>query len=152
LSRQQQELWREAMQAVNVKIVFRVAKWLEQLKASRADKPMMWGVAWGCTFPDRADCLNLLYGPNKGQAKHARFDLPAFNALYQRQSAMIDGPEREDVMRQAKALAVSDMPYKVTGRRIATDLLYRQVQGYNQHSFVCDWWHYVDLDAEARQP
>ena len=113
---------------------------------------MMWGVAWGGTFPDGADFLDLLYGPNKGQANHARFDLPAFNALYQRQSVMIDGPEREEVMRQAKALAVSYMPYKVTGHRIATDLLHRQVQGYKRHPFVRDWWRYVDLDAEAAKP
>ncbi len=152
LSRQQQELWRKAMQAVNVKIEFRIAKWPEQLKASRAGKLMMWGVAWGGTFPDGADYLNLLYGPNKGQANHARFDLPAFNVLYQRQSVMIDGPEREEVMRQAKALAVSYMPYKVTGHRIATDLLHSQVQGYKRHPFVRDWWRYVDLDAEAAKP
>ena len=152
LSRQQQELWRKAMQVVNVKIEFRIAKWPEQLKASRAGKLMMWGVAWGGTFPDGADYLNLLYGPNKGQANHARFDLPAFNALYQRQSVMIDGPEREEVMRQAKALAVSYMPYKVTGHRIATDLLHSQVQGYKRHPFVRDWWRYVDLDAEAAKP
>lgn len=152
LSRQQQELWRKAMHAVNVKIEFRIAKWPEQLKASRAGKLMMWGVAWGGTFPDGADYLDLLYGPNKGQANHARFDLPAFNALYQRQSVMIDGPEREEVMRQAKALAVSYMPYKVTGHRIATDLLHSQVQGYKRHPFVRDWWRYVDLDPEAAKP
>jgi ABC-type transport system substrate-binding protein len=152
LSRQQQELWRKAMQAVSVKIEFRIAKWPEQLKASRAGKLMMWGVAWGGTFPDGADYLNLLYGPNKGQANHARFDLPAFNALYQRQSVMVDGPEREEVMRQAKSLAVTYMPYKVTGHRIATDLMHSQVQGYKRHPFVRDWWRYVDLDPKAVKP
>ena len=149
LSRQQQELWRKAMDAVQVKIDFKLAKWPEQLKASRAGKLMMWGVAWGGTFPDGADFLDLLYGPNKGQANHARFDLPAFNALYERQKSMADGPEREAVMREAAQLGIAYMPYKVTGHRIATDLLHAQVQGYMRHPFMTAW-RFIDVDTEHR--
>ena len=150
LSRQQQELWRKAMDAVQVKIEFKLAKWPEQLKASRAGKLMMWGVAWGGTFPDGADFLDLLYGPNKGQANHARFDLPAFNALYERQKSMADGPEREAVMHGAAQLGIVYMPYKVTGHRIATDLLHAQVQGYMRHPFMTAW-RFIDVDI-GRQP
>jgi len=148
LSRQQQELWKKAMDAVNVKIEFKLAKWPEQLKASRAGKLMMWGVAWGGTFPDGQDFLDLLYGPNKGQANHARFDLPAFNALYQRQSMTADGPEREALMREAKALGVAYMPYKVTGHRIATDLLHANVQGYKRHPFMSGW-RFLDIETKS---
>jgi ABC-type transport system substrate-binding protein len=151
LSRQQQELWKKAMDAVNVKIEFKLAKWPEQLKASRAGKLMMWGVAWGGTFPDGQDYLDLLYGPNKGQANHARFDLPAFNALYRRQSMMADGPEREAQMREAKALGVAYMPYKVTGHRIATDLLHANVQGFKRHPFMSGW-RFLDIETKDATP
>ncbi len=76
LSRKLQELWQKAAEAVNVKIEFKIAKWPEQLKASRAGKLMMWGVAWGGVSPDGSYFLDLLYGLNKGQANHARFDHP----------------------------------------------------------------------------
>ena len=145
-SRQLQELWKKAMNAINVRIEFRIAKWPEQLKASRTGKLMMWGVAWSAANPDGSYFLDLLYGPNKGQANHARFDLPEFNALYKRQLVMPDGPERDAVMREAKLLAVAYMPYKVTGHRIATDLLHPWVVGYRRHPFMRDFWRYVDVD------
>jgi ABC-type transport system substrate-binding protein len=108
-------------------------------------------VAWGGVNPDGQYYLDLLYGPNKGQANHARFDLPAFNALFEKQAVMPDGPEREAVMREAKLLAVAYMPYKVTGHRIATDLMQPQLVGYKRHPFLRDWWRYVDIETPAPQ-
>jgi ABC-type transport system substrate-binding protein len=150
-SRQLQELWQKAMNAINVRIEFSIAKWPEQLKASRAGKLMMWGVAWSATNPDGQYFLDLLYGPNKGQANHARFDLPAFNALYERTAVMPDGPEREALMAQAKALAIVYMPYKVSSHRIASDLMQPQLVGYKRHPFMRDWWRYVDIEGPPPQ-
>ncbi len=78
-SRQLSELWKKNMDALGLRIEFQVAKWPEQLKASRAGKLMMWGVGWSAGQPDADTFLALGYGPNKGQANHARFDLKAFN-------------------------------------------------------------------------
>ncbi len=151
VSRQQQGLWQKALAAVNVRATFKIAQWPENLKQSRAGKLMMWGVAWSAANPDGQYFLDLLYGPNKGQANHARFDLPAFNALYERMAVMPDGPEREALMREAKLLGVAYMPYKVSAHRIATDLLHPQMQGYKRHPFMRDWWRYVDLEGPAPQ-
>ncbi len=151
LSRIQQDLWQKAMNAINMRIEFRIAKWPEQLKQSRAGKLMIWGVAWSGANPDGQYFLDLLYGPNKGQANHARFDLPAFNALYERIAVMPDGPEREALMRDAKELAIVYMPYKVSAHRIATDLLQPQLVGYKRHPFLRDWWRYVDIEATPPQ-
>ncbi len=150
-SRKLQELWRKAGDAVKVRFEFKIAKWPEQLKASRAGKLMMWGVAWGGVSPDGAYYLDLLYGPNKGQANHARFDLPAFNALYQQQNVMPDGPEREALIQQMKRLSVAYAPYKVTGHRVATDLMRAGVVGYRRHPFLRDFFRYVDVEP-ALQP
>ena len=152
LSKQLQELWRKAMGAINVKIEFKVAKWPENLKASRAGKLMMWGVAWLAANPDGSYFLELMYGPNKGQANHARFDLPAYNALYQRQHMMADGPEREALMREAMLLGVAYMPYKVNAHRINTDLTHAQVIGYRRHPFMRDFWRYVDVEPVRTKP
>ena len=148
-SRKLQELWRKAGDAVKVRMVFKIAKWPEQLKASRAGKLMMWGVAWGGVSPDGSYFLDLLYGPNKGQANHARFDLPEFNALYRQQNVMPDGPERESLIRQMKRLSVAYAPYKVTGHRVATDLMRDAVVGYRRHPFLRDFFRYVDVAPQA---
>ena len=102
-SRQLIEQWKKNMDAIGIRIEFRTAKWPENLKASRAAKLMMWGVGWS-GGPDSDTFLALGYGPNKGQANHARFDLPEFNRLYEQQRVLPDGPEREALIRQAKLL------------------------------------------------
>jgi ABC-type transport system substrate-binding protein len=146
-ARKQQELWRKATEQVKIRINFPIAKWPEQLKASRAGKLMMWGVAWGGVSPDGAYFLDLMYGPNKGQANHARFDLPEFNRLYEQQRVLPDGPEREALIRQMKLLGVAYMPYKFTTHRVATDLYYGHVVGYRRHPFLRDFFRYVDVDT-----
>jgi ABC-type transport system substrate-binding protein len=151
LSRQLQEVLKKSFDAVSVRVDFKIAKWPEQLKQSRAGKLMMWGSGWGGANPDGQYNLDLLYGPNKGQANHARFDLPAFNRLYEKQAVMPDGPEREAVMREAKLLGVAYMPYKVTGHRVATDLMHKPLVGYQRHPFMREWWRYVDIEATPPQ-
>jgi ABC-type transport system substrate-binding protein len=149
-SRQLSELWQKNMHAINIRIDFKVAKWPEHLKASRAGKLMMWGVGWS-GGPDSDTFLALGYGPNKGQANHARFNLPAFNKLYEQQRSMPDGPERYAVIAEAAKLMVAYMPYKVHVHRIFTDIAQPWVQGYHRNIFVRDFWKYVDVDVQLQQ-
>jgi ABC-type transport system substrate-binding protein len=146
-SRQLSELWQKNMDALGLRIDFKVAKWPEQLKASRAGKLMMWGVGWSAGQPDADTFLALGYGPNKGQANHSRFDLKAFNELYERQRMLPDGPERQALLDQAKKIMVAYMPYKVHVHRITTDLWHPWLLGFDRNIFVRDFWKYVDIDA-----
>ena len=146
-SRQLSELWQKNMDALGLRIEFKVAKWPEQLKASRAGKLMMWGVGWSAGQPDADTFLALGYGPNKGQANHSRFDLKAFNELYERQRMLPDGPERQALLDQAKKIMVAYMPYKVHVHRITTDLWHPWLLGFDRNIFVRDFWKYVDIDA-----
>ncbi|MFY9510897.1 MAG: ABC transporter substrate-binding protein [Rubrivivax sp.] len=145
-SRQLTELWQKNMDAIGLKIEFKIGKWPEQLKASRTGKLMMWGVGWSAGQPDADTFLALGYGPNKGQANHARFDLPAFNLLYEQQRVLPDGPERQEKLDAAKKLMIAYMPYKVHVHRIWTDLNQPWVKGYNRNIFVREFWKYVDID------
>ena len=146
-SRQLSELWKKNMDALGLRIEFKVAKWPEQLKASRAGKLMMWGVGWSASQPDADTFLALGYGPNKGQANHARFDLKAFNELYERQRMLPDGPERQALIDQAKKIMIAYMPYKVHVHRITTDLWHPWVLGFDRNIFVRDFWKYLDVDV-----
>ena len=150
-SRQLSELWQKNMDALGVRIEFKVAKWPEQLKASRAGKLMMWGVGWSAGQPDADTFLALGYGPNKGQANHARFDLKAFNEIYERQRMLPDGPERQALLDQAKKIMVAYMPYKVHVHRITTDLWHPWLLGFDRNIFVRDFWKYVDVDSAMQE-
>jgi ABC-type transport system substrate-binding protein len=148
--RQLAELWKRNMDAIGIRLKFNIAQWPEQLKASRNGKLMMWGVGWSATVPDAQDFLALGYGPNRGQANHARFDLPAYNDLFERQKILPDGPQRLALIEQAKKVIVAYMPYKVHVHRIFTDLAHPWVKGYHRNIFVRDFWKYVDVDPAPR--
>ncbi|MCV2362522.1 ABC transporter substrate-binding protein [Paucibacter sp. DJ1R-11] len=145
------ELWQKAMDAIQIRIKFRHAKWPENLKASTAGKLMMWGVGWSAAAPDGDTFLSLGYGPNKSQSNKARFDLPAYNALYEQQKALANGPERLALMTEAQKLIVAYMPIKMHVHRVYTDLAQPWVSGYKRNVFVRDFWKYIDIDAEAAQ-
>ena len=151
LSRQLIELMEKSLRAVGLRVVFNIAKWPENLKASRGGKLMMWHVGWISSTPDGDTFLALAYGPNKGGANHSRFDLPAFNALYEKQNRMPDGPERLAVMREASKLMVAYAPYKISGHRIATDLVQPWVLGYRRNPFIREFWKFVDIDTPLEQ-
>ena len=150
-SRQLNEQSKKNLDAIHIRIEFKVAKWPENLKASRAGKLMMWGVGWTAGAPDGDTFLALGYGPNKGGANHARFNLPAFNKLYEKQRELPDGPERMALMQSAQKHMVAYMPYKVHVHRIFNDLAQPWVKGYSRNIFVRDFWKYVDVDAVQRQ-
>ncbi|HEY6511885.1 MAG TPA: ABC transporter substrate-binding protein [Burkholderiaceae bacterium] len=143
------EQWNINMKAIGIRMVPLIKEWPEHLKASRAGKLMMWGVGWSAG-PDGEGFMVLGYGPNKGQSNHARFDLPAYNELFERQRVLPDGPERAALLDEAKRLMVAYMPYKVHVHRIWTDLSQPWVSGYHRNVFVREFWKYVDVDMDER--
>ena len=149
LSRQLITQWKKNMDAIGIRMVFKTAKWPENLKASRAGKLMMWGVAWS-GGPDGEEFLVLGHSPDKGQANHARFELAEYDRLFARQRSLPDGAERIAVMTEMKKLMVAYMPYKVHVHRIWTDLAQPWVVGYHRNVFMRETWKYLDIDTAER--
>ncbi|MDZ7813436.1 MAG: ABC transporter substrate-binding protein [Ideonella sp.] len=143
LARQWQGHWKSSMDAIGVKMSFRMGAWQENIKASRAGKLMMWTTGWSAAIPDGSYFLDLMYGPNKGQSNYARFDLPAFNTLNEQQRVLPDGPERQAVIDQAVKLSLAYMPYKASGHDVNTWLMQPRVQGFRPHPFMRDFWRFV---------
>jgi ABC-type transport system substrate-binding protein len=141
------ELWQKDMAALGIRIRFVFAQWPEQLKAARAGKLMMWGLGWSASVPDAEDFLSLAYGPNKGQSNLPRFDLPAYNKLFERLKVLPDGPERAAGVTEAKKILAAYVPYKTHVHRIWTDMTQPWVLGYHRNVFVRDFWRYVDIDT-----
>jgi ABC-type transport system substrate-binding protein len=153
-SRSATEQWKKNMDAVGIRIVFKTAKWPENLKASSAGKLMMWGVGWTVNTPDAENFLDLAYGPNKGQANKARFALPAYDRAYRAQKVLPDGPERQALIDECKRLVVAYMPFRVHVHRIFTDLVQPWVVGYDRNLFtgMGRTWRYLDIDPRLRDP
>ncbi|MCS6944588.1 MAG: ABC transporter substrate-binding protein [Sutterellaceae bacterium] len=149
-SRQANELWKKSMDAIGVRISFEVNQWPEQLKQARAGKLQMWGLGWSASAPDGETFFELAYGPAKGGANLARFDLPRYNALFERQRSLPDGPQRLALMREMKRLLVAYMPYKFHGHRFVNSLAQPWVIGFRRHPYARDFFKYLDIDVEQQ--
>jgi ABC-type transport system substrate-binding protein len=142
------ELWKRSLDRVGVKIEFEVSTWPELLKKSRAGSLMMWGYGWSAGSPDGGFFLGIGYGPNASESNDARFNLPAFDRLFEAQRALPDGPERDQLMRQAKDLLVAYMPFKVHFHSVANDLVQAGTHHFWRHPFMRDIWRFVDVDPK----
>jgi ABC-type transport system substrate-binding protein len=110
---------------------------------------MMWGYGWSAVSPDGGFFLAIAYGPNANESNDARFALPAYDRLYERQARLPDGPEREALMRQAKDLLVAYMPYKVHVHRLRADLLQPWLRNFWRHPFMRDLWRFAEVAPAA---
>jgi len=139
------ELWKRSMDRIGLKMEFDISTWPELLKKSRSGTMMMWGYSWSAGSPDGGFFLGIAYGPNASESNDPRFQLAAFDRLYEQQLRLPDGPERDALMRQAKDMLTAYMPYKVHGHGIANDLVQPGTQHYWRHPFMRDIWRFVDV-------
>jgi len=149
------EVWRRSMDGIGLRLEFRKAKWPELLRESRAGKLMMWGLGWLSGSPDAQTFYDILYGKNKGQSNHSRFDQPEFNALYDKAIVLSDGPERQQLFARMDRLVAVYAPMRPIVHRIGTSLAHPWVFGYQRHPVMRQFWKFVDLDplpqAQARR-
>ncbi|MES2714613.1 MAG: ABC transporter substrate-binding protein [Pseudomonadota bacterium] len=149
--RQLDELWQKNMAAIGIRVEFKFAKWPENLKATQAGKVQIWRVGSSASQLDGQGALQRLYGPSTGAANLSRFRLPAYDKIYNRMSALPNGPERDALFLEAKRLSAVYAPYKQHVHRIYTDMAHPWLLGYRRALFGNRWWHMVDID-QNRQP
>ncbi len=144
-SRQLNELWQKNMDALGIRIVFKAAKWPEQLKSARAGKLQMWGLASLAASADAQEIFARFYGPQSALQNLARFKLPELDKIYDQMTVMPDGPERLALLDQAKKLVTVYMPYKLHCHRFVADMMWPSVVGYRRPVFWLNWYHMVDV-------
>lgn len=143
--RQFNELWKRRMDALHLRIEFLAGQWTEQNKAARTGKLMIWFLSWNADSPDADPFLRLGYGPAIGGDNISRFNLPAFNALYERQSEMPDSPERLATITDANRLLLAYMPIKAHVHRVQVSMHWPRLQGYRPHPFLRPFHAFVDV-------
>ena len=150
LSREFETLWKKDLDAVGIKTTRSVAKWPEQLKQARAGKLQVWALAGSSAQLDGLGALARYDSTQWGGQNLARFKNAEFDAIYQRMTAMPDGPERQALFHRAKLIAAAYLPYKFNVHRISTDMWYPWLIGYRRPLFWSEWWHLVDIDVTKR--
>jgi ABC-type transport system substrate-binding protein len=149
LDRAFNELWKRQLDALGIQVAFKVNQWPENMKAARSGKLMIWLLGWSASSPDPDSFLALGLSRNIGGSNVARFNLPEYDRLYDRQRQMPDGPERFAEMRDMKRIFNAYMPYKIHGHRYVNDVSHPWLVGYRRHPFARDFFKYVDIDDAA---
>ena len=149
--RQFDELWKRSMDAIGIRIEFTKQKFPDTLKQAVAGQLQMWGLANTLTNDAPTSMFDLLYGPHKGMSNLGRFDLPEFNALYDKAKQMPNGPERVQLFLRMSSLVTAYAPWVMHTYRIENVVVQPWVIGYKYNSFDQQPWMYYDLDLEKRR-
>ncbi len=144
------ETWRKNMDAIGIRISFKSDKNSEILKAARLGKVQMTEANWIADFPDGENFYQLLYGPNSGRANYSRFNLPAFNKLYEESRALSDSPERKRLYHDMAQLMHAYAPWVVRIHPLSADVWHPWLKNYKRHPVDFTTWRYLDIDQTAK--
>ncbi|RKG38151.1 ABC transporter substrate-binding protein [Acinetobacter rongchengensis] len=138
------ELWKKNLDAIGVRVEFKVSNFADNMKEAMQCKYMMWGGAWIADYPEGENFAQLLYGPNSARGNLSCYQSKAYDALYDK--AMVLLPEKrlpfyEQMNRQIEA----DNPWIVHTTRVRNWLIHPQVQGYKAHPMMNTTWQYLDV-------
>ncbi|HTD06523.1 ABC transporter substrate-binding protein [Undibacterium sp.] len=140
------ETWRKNLDAIGIRISFKSDKNSEILKAARLGKVQMTEANWIADFPDGENFYQLLYGPNSGRANYSRFNLPAFNKLYEESRALSDSPERQRLYHDMAQLMHAYTPWIVRIHPLSADVWHPWLKNYKRHPVDFTTWRYLDVD------
>jgi peptide/nickel transport system substrate-binding protein len=148
--RQIDELWKKNMDAIGIRMAFKKDKLPELRKMARAGKIQMRQDGWNADYPDADNFMQLLYGPNIGQANDSRFNLPEFNQLYEQSRKLPDSAERTKLFNRMTDLVIAYAPWKLTHHLLEDHVVQPRVIGYKPHPIRADIWKYLDIDVAKR--
>ncbi|QER40332.1 heme-binding protein [Acinetobacter suaedae] len=143
------ELWKKNLDAIGIRVDFRVSNFADNLKAATQCQYMVWSGAWHADYPEGENFTQLLYGPNVGRGNQFCYRSTAYDDLYKQ--AMQQPPEKrmpfyEKMSRQIEA----DNPLILQDTRIRNWVIQSHVQGFKAHPIMNSNWQYLDI-ASPRQ-
>jgi len=149
--RQRNELWKKSMDAIGIRVTFdKVAKLPDLREQARFGKVQSFSYGWIADYPDGEDFLQLLWGGSIGQANYAMFDLPEYNALYEKAKTLAPGPERDALYTKMVKLIMVYMPWMVETYKAQTILMQPWLLDYKKHPFMIEPWKYLDIDLARK--
>jgi ABC-type transport system substrate-binding protein len=145
VDREHNELWRKSLDAIGVRIEFDTAPFVENQKAARACKLMMWESSWSADYPDGDNFMQLLYGPNSGQSNNGCYESKAFDAFYEKSRELPDSPERNRLFLEMSRQMEVDGAWSLHLSRERKQLLRPWAKGFKKHPILGAEWIYMDV-------
>ena len=150
-AREHDELWKQSMDAIGLRLAIKKDKMPEIVKMARQGHVPMFDGGWAADYPDAEDFMQLLYGPNAGQANISRFNLPEFNSLFDEAQRLPDSAERTLLFDRMAGLVVAYAPWRITVNPITDTFVHRWVRLFVPHPMRFPGeLAYIDIDESLR--
>ena len=149
LGRQQDELWKKALDSIGIRMEVQKDKFPELLKLERQCKLMMRTASWIADWPDAENFMQLLYGPNTGQNNNACARIPEYDKLYEQSLRMPPSPGRDKLYREMTKIMETYAPWRLDVLTYRNMLVSPRVQGYRKHPILHNEWAYIDIAAKG---
>jgi ABC-type transport system substrate-binding protein len=145
--RESEELWKRSLNGLGIRVEFVKQKWPDLLKGARLGQLQMWQLGNINTTPDGFGFFGLLYGRHAGFSNLARFQLPAYDRLYEQARAMPDGPARLALERKMSELVNAYAPWVLTAFRYESVLVQPWLRGFKYNPTFQYPFAYLDVDG-----
>jgi oligopeptide transport system substrate-binding protein len=150
--RQRNELWKKSMDDIGIRVTFsKVEKLPELRKQAQLGNVQSFSYGWIADYPDGENFLQLFWKGSIGQTNYAMFDLPEYNALYEKAKLLPDGPERNALYGRMVKLILVYAPWMVETYKAQNIVMQPWLLNYKKHPFAHDPWRYVDIDLARRR-
>jgi oligopeptide transport system substrate-binding protein len=143
------EFWKKSLDAVGLKVDFKVSNFADNLKEAVQCKHMVWGGAWIADYPEGENFAQLLYGPNAGQGNMACYESKAYDNLYE-QAMKLKPEQRGSFYHQMHRQMEADTPWIMHNTRIRNWVIQKQVQGFKAHPILTNTWQFLDLQESKK--
>jgi ABC-type transport system substrate-binding protein len=152
LGRQQDELWKKALDSIGVRMEVQKDKFPELLKLERQCKLMMRTASWIADWPDAENFMQLLYGPNTGQNNNACAKIPEYDKLYEQSTRLPPGPARDKLYHDMTKIIEAYAPWRLDVLTYRNMLVQPRVLGYRKHPILHNEWAYIDVAPKGGAP
>ena len=150
--RERNKLWQASMADIGICMTFDKVELLPELrKQARQGRVQMFSYGWIADYPDGQNFLQLFTRASIGQANYAMFDLPAYDALYEKAIRLPEGPERDALYHRMVRMIWVYAPWVVEAYKAYHVLAHPWVLNFKKHPFGHEPWRYLDIDL-AKAP
>jgi ABC-type transport system substrate-binding protein len=139
------KIWQASMERIGLRIRMTNMTGSEAAKASTTCTTMIFDWNWFADYPDGENFMQLLYGPNSNQANVGCYRSATYDRLYERSTALPDGPERAHLFLEMTRQAEVDGAAVLGAWQNRIVMLQPFVQGHKSHPFLFSVIPYVDV-------
>ena len=149
-SRLQDEIWKQSMDAIGIRVEFFTQKWPDLIEMSRTGKLQSWGWSWISSGPGGDGYASLLVSRNVNAINDMQFKDAEYDRLYDLAQTKPIGPERTVIYAALSKIAAANSVIDFGFHTYANDVSQPWLKNYARHPFWRTPWKYVDIDVAAR--